>query len=230
MKRREIPDYAVHEERYRARRSKPELYEGWFTAADYISGMKAVKEDLARGFAPRAGRLLDIGCGAGNYSLEFAARGFDVTGIDISATAIDWANERLASSNVRASFLCGDAVKMTDVPDDEFDFAFDGHFLHCILGPDRAEFLRNVRRVLRPDGFFLVRSIVWPVESSPDLEIDKTSRIGYVDGTPYRYYPDAEALVAELSNAGFEILDWRFTVTTDDGFGFQHVVVQCRNA
>ena len=38
-------------------------------------------------------KLLDLGCGTGLTSLSFARRGYDVTGQDISETAIQYANE-----------------------------------------------------------------------------------------------------------------------------------------
>ena len=40
-----------------------------------------------------SGSLLELGCGAGNLALMFAESGYDVHGIDISPTAIAWAEE-----------------------------------------------------------------------------------------------------------------------------------------
>ena len=37
---------------------------------------------------PEKSRILDVACGKGRHSRAFAARGFDVTGIDISPTSI----------------------------------------------------------------------------------------------------------------------------------------------
>ena len=38
--------------------------------------------------------MLDLACGFGRHSLEFARRGYDVTGIDITPAYIDYANEQ----------------------------------------------------------------------------------------------------------------------------------------
>ena len=38
--------------------------------------------------------MLDLACGFGRHSLEFAKRGYDVTGIDITPVYIDYANEQ----------------------------------------------------------------------------------------------------------------------------------------
>ena len=64
-------------------------------------------------YAPRdrersAVRILEIGCGAGN-NLWFAAReGFSVTGIDGSATAIDYARKRFAEEGLSGDLRVGD--------------------------------------------------------------------------------------------------------------------------
>lgn len=52
-------------------------------------------------------RVLDLGCGSGRHALEFARRGFDVTGIDLSADAISIARSQVRS-DMQARFLEGD--------------------------------------------------------------------------------------------------------------------------
>jgi SAM-dependent methyltransferase len=221
------PDYSIHEDRYRDRRSKLDIYSGWFTERDYESGVVELKELLDTGHAPKTGRLLDLGCGAGNYSIFLSQMGYEVTGIDISETAISWAHENAASADVSPSFVCGDGVNLADIEDNSFDFAFDGHFLHCIIGRDRETLLENVHRVLRPGGFFLVRSIVWPVDSGGGLVVDTETKLGYLGGVPYRAYPNAEDLAKEIESSEFSVLDWSYNVTTNEGYGFQHAIYQC---
>ncbi len=59
-------------------------------------------------------RILDVGCGPGRHANAFAARGFDVVGIDISQTFIDIARTRGAATFVRA-----------DARDLDYDREFD---------------------------------------------------------------------------------------------------------
>ena len=228
-KRQGKPDYMIHESRYQSRRARAE-YAGWFTEADYEQDMARIEAYLAKGYAPTSGRLLDLGCGAGNYSWRFARRGYDVTGVDISTTAIQWATENAAKAGVSARFIVANVVDLTDVPDASFEFAFDGHLLHCLIGEDRRKFLAGVVRALKSRGYFMVRSIVWPVASTDDVVVDPRTKIGYVDGVPWRFYPDVDELLDELRTSGFEIMDSALTLTLDDGYGFQHAVVQCRVA
>ena len=225
-----MPDYAIHDERYKLRRRNPEFV-GWERPSDYAQGMAQLEEFLDLGIAPRQGRLLELGCGAGNYSCFFAKKGFDVTGIDISQTALDWAHENSARAGVSATFLREDVVSLASIDNSAFDFVFDGHLLHCIIGGDRSELLHNVLRVLRPDGYFMVRHVVGPVASTRELVVDKMTNVAYLNGhTPYRFYPDAHELLDELVNAGFRVLHWDYTLTLDDGYGFQHVTIQCGRA
>jgi SAM-dependent methyltransferase len=54
--------------------------------------------------APGAGRLLDIGCGTGNFLLASRAAGYEVTGLELNQNAARFARERLGISEVWA--LC----------------------------------------------------------------------------------------------------------------------------
>jgi len=42
----------------------------------------------------RISRILDLGCGTGRHAIEFARRGFDVTGVDFSEAMLTRARER----------------------------------------------------------------------------------------------------------------------------------------
>ncbi len=67
----------------------------------------------------RNGKILDLACGFGRHSLEFARRGYDVTGIDITPAYIDSANEQAKKENLNAKFICQDIRTITF--DKEFD-------------------------------------------------------------------------------------------------------------
>lgn len=67
----------------------------------------------------RNGKMLDFACGFGRHSLEFAKRGYDVTGIDITPAYIDYANEQAKKENLNAKFICQDIRTITF--DKEFD-------------------------------------------------------------------------------------------------------------
>ena len=61
--------------------------------------------------------VLDLGCGTGRHALEFADRGFDVTGIDLNADAVSVARSQMRPS-MQVQFLEDD---YTDPPAGRFD-------------------------------------------------------------------------------------------------------------
>jgi len=151
-------------------------------------------------------RVLEIGCGAGNLSILLAQRGYCVTGVDIAATGIDWANGRARESGTNALFRVDNVVALSSCGDAVFDAVVDGHCLHCIIGDDRARCLAAVRRVLKPGGVFVVLSMCGEVRDEKRLgQFDPVTRVLVVDGRPTRYIGSADAIVAEVRRAGLDI-------------------------
>lgn len=109
--------------------------------------------------AVRAGKIkpckvLDLGCGAGNYSVWLARQGFDVTGIDISREAIRHATDLAARTGASCRFVVADLLGELTEFHDSFDLAFDWELLHHIFPGDRPRYVQNVHRVLRPQGMY----------------------------------------------------------------------------
>ncbi len=78
-------------------------------------------------------RILDIGCGTGRHDVELARRGFDVTGIDLSASMLAEARKAADAEGVRCRFVECDATRYE--PDRSYDAAIclcEGAF--CLLG------------------------------------------------------------------------------------------------
>jgi SAM-dependent methyltransferase len=102
-------------------------------------------------------RILDVGCGPGRHAHEFARRGFDVVGIDVSRAFIDLAS---AGAPPGATFVCADARGLSY--EDEFDAAISlcqGAFGLATgpgadpvpLDPDGA-ILERIAAAVRPGG------------------------------------------------------------------------------
>jgi len=76
------------------------------------------------------GKALDICCGAGTNTIYLAKKGFQVTGIDISPTAVDYAKKKNGTEQVNIDFRVQNFLKLP-FRDGEFDFVFDmGCFHH----------------------------------------------------------------------------------------------------
>jgi SAM-dependent methyltransferase len=191
-------DYIAHDTRYR--RLREEGAPGWDTADGYREREVELAWALAALELATGSRVLELGCGAGNIAGSLVARGFDVTGIDISPTAIAWANDRA----VGARFVVGDVVAEIA---GEYDLVIDGHCLHCIIGDDRARLLANVHRALVPGGSLFVATMCGEI-TIPELRacFDPVTRCQVVDEVAYRFVGDADEILDELRAAGFEIV------------------------
>ncbi len=97
-------------------------------------------------------KAIDMGCGAGTSAIYLASRGFDMTGVDGSPTAIRLAQRRAQEKGVRCRFLVADLLgDLHEIPE-TFDFAYDWEVLHHIFPDDRETYIRNVSRMLNPQG------------------------------------------------------------------------------
>lgn len=158
----------------------------------------AVRAFLASGLAT-PGDAVDLGCGGGQVAIELAARGYRVVGVDFAPTAIELARRNAPE----LTFVVGDCLAL-DLPAASFDLAVDNHVLHCILGADRARFLREVARVLRPGG--LLFSDTMSREGHVDFDRHSIDPATFVSRSGNRYLVGADELDAELEAAGFEVL------------------------
>lgn len=98
---------------------------------------------------------LEIGCGMGNASIYLAKNGFDVTGIDISTTAIIEAKNRALKNKVACTFQQMDFLKNDKAIVNTFDFIFDWSVLHHIFPEERKHYLSEVCRLLNVGGTYL---------------------------------------------------------------------------
>lgn len=105
-----------------------------------------------RALSPKPGeRLLDIGCGAGETSLELAqavAPGGHVTGVDISQPMLEVARRR-AEGLAGVRFLEGDAQTQAFEPA-SFDAVFSRFGVMFFADPPAA--FANIRKALKPGG------------------------------------------------------------------------------
>jgi SAM-dependent methyltransferase len=154
---------------------------------------------------PTAPTMIELGCGAGNVALHFAARGFQVIGIDIAPYAIEWARQKAAEQRANASFLIADLTRDLDPLPPPADIVLDGHCLHCIIGLDRPAFLRNARHCLKPAGVFHVNTMCGTPHPPHDTHFDPASRCVVSHGIALRYFAPAESILQELIQAGFRV-------------------------
>ena len=100
----------------------------------------------------RDARVLDAGCGTGQWAIALAERGARVTAIDLSPEMIRLAREHARERGRDIEWRTGDVTRLTD-PLAVFDAIHARVLLQFV--PDVPATLRELRRVLRPGGRLL---------------------------------------------------------------------------
>jgi ubiquinone/menaquinone biosynthesis C-methylase UbiE len=104
-------------------------------------------------FSAYSGRkLLEIGCGAGIDLVRFARGGAEVTGVDLSQTAVDLARKNFSLRNLKGEFrvMNGESLEFPDG-------SFDAVYAHGVLQytADIQKMIDEAGRVLKPGGEFI---------------------------------------------------------------------------
>jgi len=153
-----------------------------------------------------SGKLIELGCGAGNISVGLSDWGFEVVGVDVSPTAIEWAKKRFTELNKYATFLLSNVSNLEIFRSESFDIALDSLCLHCLIGDDRLKTLSEVHRVLKTDGNFLIISMCGdPRNKTLKPHFNPVTRYIEFENTPECYLGLADDIIEELLNANFEI-------------------------
>jgi ubiquinone/menaquinone biosynthesis C-methylase UbiE len=103
----------------------------------------------------KKGKVLDLCCGAGTNTVYLAKKGFEVTAIDISQRAIEYAREKAKHANAKINFMIQSFVDLS-FGDEEFDFVFDMGCFHHVEIVDRSKFIKGLHRVLKKGGDYLL--------------------------------------------------------------------------
>jgi cyclopropane fatty-acyl-phospholipid synthase-like methyltransferase len=97
------------------------------------------------------GPILDVGCGTGEHTMFFAARGSRVVGIDFVPEAIRRARAKAARRGVPAEFQVRDALTLSDW-DELFASVLDCGLFHVFSDDDRRRYVDGLAHVVKPRG------------------------------------------------------------------------------
>jgi len=123
-----------------------------------VEEVEFVLEELG---LPPGSRILDVGCGAGRHTVELARRGYQVTGVDISAGMLAEAEKAAREAGVEVKLIHADATQFTS--DKLFDAAIclcEGAFSLLGSEDDAIEhdlaILRHIHAALKPGARFIL--------------------------------------------------------------------------
>lgn len=100
-----------------------------------------------------AGRAIDIGCGTGTNAITLEQHGWQVTGVDFAARAIQIARSKIKRMGLNANLVVDDATQLKKISG-LFDLALD---IGCFHGlENKAAYLLQLDRILNKGGYWLM--------------------------------------------------------------------------
>jgi SAM-dependent methyltransferase len=122
-------------------------------------------------------RALDVGCGTGGLVVYLAKKGFDVTGVDISAVAIRKARARAIREGVKANLI---KMDFTDVGRarllGRFDLVTDVGCYHSLSQDRRSAYIESLNAVINTGGIYLVWAFTKGSWGPPGVDEHKIDR------------------------------------------------------
>ena len=152
----------------------------------------------------RGKKLLEIGCGMGYDSLEFLKRGVNVTAIDLTPAAIDFARRHFETAGAIADEVKVDNALDLSFADNSFDAVWSNGVLHATGDTPRA--IAEARRVLKPGGRAIISHFYRKPSWMYALHHLGRENIEYKDEDPpvNEFYTESEI---EAMFEGFEIVE-----------------------
>jgi ubiquinone/menaquinone biosynthesis C-methylase UbiE len=98
------------------------------------------------------GNFLDLGTGPGTQAIQLSKNNFDVTGTDISQSAIEKAKKLSNEIN----FLVDDILN-SKLADKKFDFIFDRGIFHIFDVSQRPQYVKQIKRILNDNGILFLK-------------------------------------------------------------------------
>jgi SAM-dependent methyltransferase len=122
------------------------------------SGLKKLKNSIRKviGFTsgwtgdPKMkspGRVLDVGCGAGDFLLQMRDKGWEVHGVELSADAAQRGREKGLD-------IFGGTIETARYPEGAFDYVRSNHSFEHIHNP--REVLHEIHRIIKPSGLLFI--------------------------------------------------------------------------
>jgi tRNA (cmo5U34)-methyltransferase len=119
--------------------------------------------EAAKRIVPNATNLLDIGCGAGNYSLMMLSKlpNLNCTLVDLSKPMLDRAYQRVSQqTNKNVEILQGD-IREVGLKENHYDIILAGAVLHHLRDDkDWETTFAKLYRLLKPGGCLMISDLI----------------------------------------------------------------------
>jgi SAM-dependent methyltransferase len=101
----------------------------------------------------KSGPTLELGCGTGANAVYLAQRGFEVTAVDSSPTAIERARTRAEQAGALLRIVLADVFEFAETAG-SFDLVFDAGFYHFARRTDLSRLIELLWRVTHPGSLY----------------------------------------------------------------------------
>lgn len=146
------------------------LETGQQTTIDAAFSMGLIVDSIMA-HSPNLKTVLDVGCGAGNYTLKLLSRKapLDCTLLDISQPMLNRAKERVAAVNTGAITLVQDDIRTANLPENQYCAIMAAAVLHHLRDDsDWEAVFTKLYRLLKPGGSLWISDLV--VQETPAIQ------------------------------------------------------------
>jgi 2-polyprenyl-3-methyl-5-hydroxy-6-metoxy-1,4-benzoquinol methylase len=152
-------------------------------------------------YIPRGSRILEGGCGLGQYVHQLTKSGYTVTGIDYAKETVEFAQRRHPELDIRL----GDVTDLEQINDGEYDAYYSGGVIeHFYYGYNHI--LKEITRVIKPGGHLI---ITFPFMSRRRRQLAKTLPALSTEFDSQNFYQfalDENLVIQDIQEFGFDLL------------------------
>lgn len=140
--------YQIMQEETRLNRSKAARVE-FLTTTAYIEK-----------YLKTGDKILDLGAGAGEYSLYFARKGYEVTAVELATANIEAFQKKITKED-KIQLIHGNALDLSGFEENSFEIVLlFGPLYHLSKEEDRQRCIAEAKRVLKPNGMIFFAFIL----------------------------------------------------------------------
>ncbi|MFV0419424.1 MAG: class I SAM-dependent methyltransferase [Dysgonomonas sp.] len=135
---------------------------GQTSTIDATVSLELITESAKR-ICPQANNLLDIGCGAGNYTLKMLSKipNLNCTLVDLSSPMLDRAKERISSATTGNITIIQGDIRVIDLGSESYDIILAGAVLHHLRDHSDWKFVfSKLYAALKKGGCLMISDLI----------------------------------------------------------------------
>jgi len=135
---------------------------GQVTVIDAQISLELLTE-AAKRITPKAQNILDVGCGAGNYTIKMLSKipNLNCTLVDLSGPMLEKASDRVSEQTTNSVKTAQGDIRVVNLKENHFDIILAGAVLHHLRDDaDWEATFSKLYRLLKPGGCLMISDLV----------------------------------------------------------------------